>query len=378
MSLKEAYHGFTDAFPTMLIGLTKFCNLRPPNVKLFDQIPHNVCVCAHHENIRLILTVLENYTALSSKFDEFVNQMTCCQSNKDCIYRRCEDCKNHLLTYKPSPDDKTILTNYQQWQSFEKRSEKVTITAAVNDIFADLESKLNSFLVHRYVKRMQAATFTKLVSECNGSSVTLQVDFSENATLIEQDEFQSAHWTHKQVTIFTAHAWLDINAKESFAIVSDNLNHTKEAVYTFMTHLFNQLATENPRIKSVNVFSDGASSQFKQRYLFSNLHAWENEFGLQLVWHFFATSHGKGAVDGIGGTLKRSVWRVVRAGTNSPVDAASYAEIAIKRNPIINVVFIPTEEVKSQADKKIAQWDVALGIPNTQKLHALEHTVLPN
>ena len=36
MSLKEAYHGFIYSFPTMSIGLTKFCELRPPNVKLFD------------------------------------------------------------------------------------------------------------------------------------------------------------------------------------------------------------------------------------------------------------------------------------------------------------------------------------------------------
>ena len=136
-----------------------------------------------------------------------------------------------------------------------------------------------------------------------------------------------------------------------------------------MTHLFKLLVTKNPKIKIANVFSDGASSQFKQRYLFSNLHEWENDFGFKLVWHFFATSHGKGAVDEIGGTLKRSVWRVVRAGANCPVDAASYAEIATKRNPNTNVVFIPTEDIKSQAEKKTAHWAAALAIPNTQKLH---------
>ena len=133
--------------------------------------------------------------------------------------------------------------------------------------------------------------------------------------------------------------WVDdSDTKESFAIVSDHLNHTKEAVYTFMTYLFNHLATKNPQIKTINIFSNGAISQFKQRYLFSNLHEWETDFGVQLVWNFFATSHGKGAVDGIGGTLKRSVWRVVRAGTKSPIDAASYAGIATQRNPNIIVV----------------------------------------
>ena len=112
MSLKEAYHRFVEAFQSLYIGLTKFCELRPANIKLFDQIPHNVCVCAHHENTRLILTVLEHYTKLSSKFDEFVNQVTCCESSKDCIYRRCGDCKNLLATFKPSPEDGATLTKY--------------------------------------------------------------------------------------------------------------------------------------------------------------------------------------------------------------------------------------------------------------------------
>ena len=119
-----------------------------------------------------------------------------------------------------------------------------------------------------------------------------------------------------------------------------------------MTYLFNHLATKNPQIKTINIFSDAASSQFKQRYLFSNLHEWATDFGVQLVWNFFATSHGKGAVDGIGGSLKRSVWRVVRAGTKSPIDAASYAGIATQRNPNINVVYISSEEIKLQSDKK--------------------------
>ena len=44
---------------------------------------------------------------------------------------------------------------------------------------------------------------------------------------------------------------------------------------------------------------------------------------MKMIWSFFATFHGKGAVDGIGGMVKRSVWRVVRAGTTAPPDAAS-------------------------------------------------------
>ena len=60
MSLKEAYHLFLEEMKDEVIGLSKFCSLRPTHIKLFEQIPHNVCVCEYHENIRLLLSVLEN------------------------------------------------------------------------------------------------------------------------------------------------------------------------------------------------------------------------------------------------------------------------------------------------------------------------------
>ena len=43
---------------------------------------------------------------------------------------------------------------------------------------------------------------------------------------------------------------------------------------------------------------------------------------------FFATSHGKGVVDGIGGTVKRAVWRYVRSEQAHITNAKEYAEIA--------------------------------------------------
>ena len=57
----------------------------------------------------------------------------------------------------------------------------------------------------------------------------------------------------------------------------------------------------------LNIFSDGPSSKFKQKYLFSNLYLWEEEHDLKINWNFFATSHGKGIVDGVGGTVKREL-----------------------------------------------------------------------
>ena len=115
--------------------------------------------------------------------------------------------------------------------------------------------------------------------------------------------------------------------RESFIIVSDS--HTIEAVYIFTSVLFHELSTNYTSIRTI-VFSDGVASQFKHWYLFSNLHSWEKKFSIGLTWYFFATSDGKGSVDGIGRTVYRSVWRATHAGSTVPCDAATYAEFAAK------------------------------------------------
>ena len=49
------------------------------------------------------------------------------------------------------------------------------------------------------------------------------------------------------------------------------------------------------------MFSDEAASQFKQRFLSSNLNTSEETYGIDIEWHVSATSHVHGVVNGIGG-----------------------------------------------------------------------------
>ena len=58
-------------------------------------------------------------------------------------------------------------------------------------------------------------------------------------------------------------------------------------------------------MKQIYYFSDGAASQYKNRKNFLNLCYHHTDFGIAAEWHFSATSHGKGACDGVGGTVKR-------------------------------------------------------------------------
>ena len=137
----------------------------------------------------------------------------------------------------------------------------------------------------------------------------MQLDFSENYAVVQQDEIQSAHWAHSQVTVFTCVVWVG-GTSQSYGIVSDYLSHDKYAVYKFIEVILTDIRKRFPYTRKVCFFSDGAASQFKQKYLFVNLGFLKQEYELESPeWSFFAASHGKGAVDGICGTIKRSVWQ---------------------------------------------------------------------
>ena len=60
-----------------------------------------------------------------------------------------------------------------------------------------------------------------------------------------------------------------------------------------------------PHIDSIEYFSDGCAAQYKNYKNMLNLCLHKDDFGLMASWAFFATSHGKSACDGIGGTIKR-------------------------------------------------------------------------
>ena len=52
----------------------------------------------------------------------------------------------------------------------------------------------NTFLLYTFVRREEQGALLKYSS--NGTSIVLQVDFSENATVATQKELQAAHWHH--------------------------------------------------------------------------------------------------------------------------------------------------------------------------------------
>ena len=74
--------------------------------------------------------------------------------------------------------------------------------------------------------------------------------------------------------------------------------------------------------------SDGPRSLFKNKFVAAAIKDLEKKHAVQINWSFFATSHGKGPVDGIGGAAKRFVWDAVRLRKHLVKNSANFGNAA--------------------------------------------------
>lgn len=96
---------------------------------------------------------------------------------------------------------------------------------------------------------------------------------------------------------------------------------------------------------------------------------------IRVQWHFFATSHGKGAVDGVGATVKRAVNTDVLCRQAILVaDAASFVASARKSCPNINIKLITSNKITDfiQHHKLNERWAIISAVPGTQSVHHME------
>ncbi len=97
-------------------------------------------------------------------------------------------------------------------------------------------------------------------------------------------------------------------------IASDNLNHDKSTVVPYSFNVFKHVhELFGQHVKSLTVCTDGPSSQFENKFILNyigqNLPQLFPDYCID--WNNSATRHGKGAVDGLGGTINHMATRAV-------------------------------------------------------------------
>lgn len=377
-NLKETYQLFKDKFPDEKIGFSKFAELRPRHCVLAGGSgTHSVCVCTIHQNVKLMI-IGANIPELMS-YQHCLAQIICNPPLPDCYLGSCGYCPGivKLTELLESTMNEHLIDSivFKQWVSVD-RSTLETISKPVDEFIDVLCDKVQLLLPHSFIASQQALFFNECKASLKQDEFLVTADFSENYSFVLQDAAQGFHWNNSQATIHPFVVYYKESEElchTSFAVISDCMHHDTAAFYVFQKSLIRYLTSRlSPRPKMISYFSDGAASQYKNRKNFINLCYHKEDFGISAQWHFSATSHGKGACDGIGGTVKRLA---ARASLQRPYDQQIMTprqlyEWAFDNIPTVKFQYCSNEEYLKEKAFLEKRFQKSQTIPGTRKFHS--------
>lgn len=140
----------------------------------------------------------------------------------------------------------------------------------------------------------------------------------------------------------------------------------------FLSEIVNKLQ-ETHQISKLFVFSDGCSGQFKNKFILRTPHFLKS-FNLNAFeWNFFATTHGKGAVDGIGAVVKRKVWELIRTQNIVLCNASDFYSCAKQNISGIQVMYISSIDIDDKVEPIGKMWNSVKSIPKLNSYHHFKY-----
>lgn len=369
--IKECYGMFCSENPELKISLSKFFKLRPPNVLSFTKIPHNVCVCQVHENLRCSLKSLkkshltfENLLVDYKMHKNFV----CIDSTQLCFENQCEQCCNSskLKEMATTVENLMQVVTWSKWVKTNKHDssdganqycniEKVKKTGSIQELLDEIYLQVPDFLDHQFVKMNQAKTSELMIKRAlqhDSDTAVICCDFAEKFKCIQQNATQSAHYGQTPVSLFTVAIYH--RNLTSMTIASDCEKHTKDSVLAYIDIILEMLPNT---AKTVNIWSDNATSQFKNQFIMEGIKSFEKRHSLTIKWHFYAPMHGKSIVDGIGGSVKRYVRDRILAQDLLVKTAEDFVRVASEMEILVKLV--SSEAIEAQ--------NIVIGLQNIVK-----------
>lgn len=382
-TLRESFNRFTELHSGVQIGFSSFAKLRPKNCKLLTSSgTHNVCVCTIHENVNLIIHSLKKYNLLHDLIF-FTDSLLCETKTVDCTLRCCEKCSDST-TFERSllseiEENGIDELQFEQWVTTD-RCDIETFLKQPDEFVSYFTRKLEKLIPHDFIKKEQATFLNNTKNNLIEGEFVVICDFSENYTFILQDEVQSHHWNAQQATLHPFVIYYRQDGKVnhlSFVVISEDLRHDSVSVNLFISKMIDFLRLDHKlTVNKIYFMSDGAASQYKNRKNFSTLWQFKIKYDIEVEWHFFATSHGKGPCDAIGGTLKRMATRASLAKEREhPIKNAKelYDWAQNRKEEQLTQIFFcysTTEEYDIIAQELNQLFSSAKTVQGTQKYHS--------
>lgn len=313
-SLQDLHEQFMMKNKEISLSYASFCRQRPWWVLPPIQSDRETCSCKIHENTRFLAIELKKKQLLNSdNLRSLVSQAACSTSDKMCMYGNCRKCKDVRIIQAEKKIDLNEDAKWFQWvtkketrmvKSEEKEitlTQKDEIQGKVGDLIDEFHSQLERFKIHSFNIENQLKHYRWLKENMKMNEVMVHVDFAENYDCKLNREIQSMHFraSKKQITLHTGVYRVGKSANPvSFCSISDSLEHGPPAIWAHLEPVLKSIK-KNPNIDTIHFFSDGPSSQYRQKgnfQLFTNEMA---DYGFKYAtWNYHEAGHSKGAPDG--------------------------------------------------------------------------------
>ena len=152
---------------------------------------HNVCVCAIHQNVKLMV----NSLPIKIDYRELIDEIVCDRKSYTCMLRDCEQCppkenlRNKLFSFFNNEEQDIT---YKEWQTTD-RTEIITIKTDLETYIEKLITKIYKLKSHHFLTKMQSGYLKKLKENIGDEEVIILLDFAENYTFKIQDKIQENH-----------------------------------------------------------------------------------------------------------------------------------------------------------------------------------------
>ncbi|ESO99251.1 hypothetical protein LOTGIDRAFT_173740 [Lottia gigantea] len=232
-----------------VISFTTFYRLKPFWVKYPTEQDRQTCLCKTCENLGFMIKELyKNDVITTTCMDAIVEHVVCSTQDIDCMYGKCETCKEKRIITKPF--DQNLVVTYSEWVT-EKETRKLQKSGEMKDVTVTTKKETETFLGflldrvhdelwlkyrrHSYNIKNQFRHYKKVRKTLKSTKCFIHIDFAENFVGKLSSEIQSKHFgaSKTQISLHTGYFITgSMEAIQSFCGVSDILQHDPITVWT--------------------------------------------------------------------------------------------------------------------------------------------------
>ena len=283
-----------------------------------------------------------------------------------CIDGLCQNCPT--IDLECIKDCDSIM--FYKWDKGSKYYQKSLFMLSDIEVSDLLEEQITYLRTHYYRKCVQSKEYTRQVHELSEGEMVVHVDYSKNYKNKQENKIKAAYYGQGTFSLYTVVLYIKdsrVVKSRSFALVTEENDYSFNISYGLSKFILTLIRNE-VNINHFKFWSDGCASQFRRQYAFYMMTKLDQD--IKIHWNYFEASYDKGAVDGLGLTVKHAVFCHVQSGCvmiNSPQQFAEYVGKLLEN---VSVIYIPTESLELQYHDECRQKSVY--VHGTLKVHYVD------